>query len=267
MSNTDRPSNVRIEKILRELADAADAISIDFFHRQNELTIEQKSDGSFVTTADKAVETKLREILKSEFPQHSVHGEEEGLVSGGDGRYSWIIDPIDGTHGFMRGMPIWATLIAFVDREKVIGSMVSAPALATRWWAGEGTGAYKSFSGGDSELIKVSAIDTIAETQLLYTGYSASKNRWQGFSNLLDSAWRERGVGDFWGHCLVAEGVADGMLDPIVSVWDVAALDLLVREAGGAMTNSQGSPTYADGHVISSNGIVHQRILTELLAG
>ena len=267
MSNTDRPSNVSIEKILRELADAADAISIDFFHRQNELTIEQKSDGSFVTTADKAVEAELRRILKSEFPQHSVHGEEEGLISGDDGRYSWIIDPIDGTHGFMRGMPIWATLIAFVDGEKVIGSMVSAPALATRWWAGVETGAYQRFSGGDSKLINVSVVYTIAELQLLYTGYSASTSRWPGFSNLLYSTWRERGVGDFWGHCLVAEGVADGMLDPIVSVWDVAALDLLVREAGGTMTNSQGSPTYADGHVVSSNGIVHQRMLTELSAG
>ena len=265
MSMTDRPSGARIEKVLRELADAADLIAMDFFHRQNELAVEQKGDGSFVTAADKAVEAELRRVLKSEFPEHSVHGEEEGLISGSDGTYSWIIDPIDGTHGFMRGMPIWATLIAFIDKEKVIGSMVSAPALATRWWAGEKTGAYKSFSGGNSESISVSAIDSIAEAQLLYTGYFASKKRWPGFSNLLDSTWRERGIGDFWGHCLVAEGVADGMLDPIVSVWDVAALDLLVREAGGVMTNSQGSPTYADGHAVSSNGIIHQDILTQLL--
>ncbi len=266
MSKADRPSAARIEKVLRELADAADVISMDFFRRQSELAVEQKGDGSFVTVADKAVEAELRRILNSEFPQHSVHGEEEGLISGSDGNYSWIIDPIDGTHGFMRGMPIWATLIAFIDKERVIGSMVSAPALATRWWAGEKTGAYKSFSGGNSETISVSAIDSVADAQLLYTGYFTSKNRWPGFSNLLNSAWRERGVGDFWGHCLVAEGVADGMLDPIVNVWDVAALDLLVREAGGLMTNSQGSPTYADGHVVSSNGIIHQHILTQLLA-
>lgn len=266
MSKSDRPSGARIEKVLRELADAADVIAMDFFRRQSELAVEQKGDGSFVTAADKAVEAELRRILKSEFPQHSVHGEEEGLITGVDRTYSWIIDPIDGTHGFMRGMPIWATLIAFTDKERVIGSMVSAPALATRWWAGEKTGAYKSFSGGNSQPISVSTIGSIEESQLLYTGYFACKKQWTGFSNLLNSAWRERGVGDFWGHCLVAEGVADGMLDPIVSVWDVAALDLLVKEAGGVMTNSQGSPTYTDGHVISSNGIVHQHILSQLLA-
>jgi len=266
VSNTDQLTSTKIGKILSTLADAADEISMDFFHRQSELAAEQKRDGSFVTAADKAVESELRRILKSEFPNHSVHGEEEGLISGEDGSYSWIIDPIDGTHGFMRGMPIWATLIALSGKDGVIGSMVSAPALATRWWAGKKTGAFKSFYGEQAQLVGTSDIANISDAQLLYTGFTACKNRWPGFTSLIDSVWRERGIGDFWGHCLVAEGVAEVMLDPIVSVWDVAALDLLVTEAGGMMTNSSGTSTFSDGHVITSNGIIHQDVLTQLLS-
>ena len=267
MNDVGQLTSARIEKTLKVLADAADEISMNFFHRQNELTAEQKHDGSFVTEADKAVESELRRMLKSEFPDHSVHGEEEGLISGEEDTYSWIIDPIDGTHGFMRGMPIWATLIALSVEGEVIGSIISAPALATRWWAGKATGAHKSFCGENPEIISTSNRAAISDAQLLYTGSVACRSRWAGFDNLINSAWRERGVGDFWGHCLVAEGVAEVMLDPIVSIWDVAALDLLVREAGGMMTNSSGNPTFADGHVISSNGIVHQAALAQLLSG
>ena len=245
------------------MVDQADQISMKYFKEQQLLEVSVKDDGSFVTKADQEIERELRAMIDRRYKNHSILGEEEGeTVSDGDG-YRWIIDPIDGTHGFMTGLPIWATLIALEHKGEILVSMISAPALSSRWWAGNKFGAYKDFNG-ETARISVSNVDELDKVQLVYTGVIACDHHWQGFSKLLTEVWRERGVGDFWGHCLVAEGAAEIMLDPIVNVWDVAALNLLVVESGGVMTDDTGLPSYTAGHAISSNKLLHQALLGAL---
>lgn len=245
-----------------QLANAADKISMPNFIEQKNLEIEKKTDGSFVTKADKQIEDLLSSMINNKFPSHGFFGEESSQKNT-ESNFKWIIDPIDGTHGFMRGMPIWATLIALEYNQKIITSMISAPALGSRWWASINNGSYKSFKDQISK-IEVSKINKISESQVLFTGIKECLNKWPEFQIILDTAWRERGVGDFWGHCLVAEGVAESMIDPIVNIWDVAALYLLVTEAGGVMTDNAGLQSYSSGHAISSNKAIHPEIIATL---
>ena len=246
-----------------EMANKADEISMKYFKEQQFLDVSVKDDGSFVTKADQEIERELRIMIAGRFKGHSILGEEEGgPISDTDG-YRWIIDPIDGTHGFMTGLPIWATLIALEYKGNIQVCMISSPALSSRWWAGDKFGAYKYFAG-ESFRISVSTVDQIDKAQLLYTGVTSCESRWHRFPELLTQVWRERGVGDFWGHCLVAEGAAEIMLDPIVNVWDVAALHLLVVESGGVMTDDAGMSSYAAGYAISSNKELHQTLLSVL---
>ena len=245
-----------------QLANAADKISMPNFIEQKNLGIEKKSDGSFVTHADKQIEDLLSTMINKKFPTHGFFGEESAQKNS-QANFKWIIDPIDGTHGFMKGMPIWATLIALEHNQQIITSMISAPALGSRWWASQNNGAYKSFKDQVSK-IEVSKIDQISESQILFTGTKECLKKWPNFQKILDSAWRERGVGDFWGHCLVAEGAAESMIDPIVNIWDVAALYLLVSEAGGEMTDDSGFQSYSSGHAISSNKAIHPKIVETL---
>ena len=248
---------------LKDLSEIADKISMDFFYKQATLNTSVKNDGSFVTEADKKIESYLRNTISEKFPTHSILGEEEGETIAQDKGFRWIIDPIDGTHGFMRGLPIWATLIALEHNGTVIMSIVSAPALSTRWWAGIGHGSHKSFNNTEQK-IRVSNINSLSEAQVLYTGINECSEKWNGFKKLLNSVWRERGVGDFWGHCLVAEGASEIMLDPIVNIWDVATLYLIVHEAGGVMTDASGNHEYTSGHAISSNNQMHKKLLESI---
>jgi histidinol-phosphatase len=199
------------------LADAADTISMARF-RATDLQVETKPDLTPVSEADRLVETTLRARIEQDRPGEAVLGEEEGGDSSADSTAAWIIDPIDGTRNYTRGIPIWATLIAFEDRVAV----VSAPALGRRWWAARGQGAF-----ANGQRIQVSAIDRLEDATLLYAlDRPVPERAWH--------AWHVRGFGDFWAHMLVAEGAAEVAVDALgLAVWDTAPLGVILEEAGG----------------------------------
>ena len=248
--------------LLNRILDQTDEIALEYFRQaRGSIGETQKDDGSYVTRADKEVERVIRNEIGKVYPGHAVIGEEEGESPGADGDFCWVIDPIDGTHGFMTGLPIWATLIALRFDNEILLSVISAPAFRTRWWAIKGEGAYKSDVDNEALRLRTSEVKNFNEAQLLFTGTKACEEKWQKFRDLQAGVWRERGVGDFWGHCLVAEGASEIMLDPIVSIWDVAALFLLVHEAGGKMTDELGNEIYTAGHAVSSNGLIHGEVI------
>ena len=229
--------------------------------------VERKADGSFVTPADREVEALLRERIADRYADHAILGEEEsgGAREGAPAR--WILDPIDGTHNYMRGIPVWATLIAHEREGSVDVGVVSAPALGTRWWAARGEGAYRAALSGDGEAerIHVSDVETIAESQLIFGELSRTLDHWPGARALLRDCWRERGFADFWGFMLVAEGAADVMFDGVdLAPWDTAALIPIVEEAGGRNTDIEGAPGLAAGPRIASNGRLHDEVLRRL---
>ena len=247
-----------------DLADEADRISLSFY--RGELGTSEKADGTLVTLADRAVEARLRELLAERHPEHAILGEEEGDTAGAPGAGRWIIDPIDGTHGFARGVPIWATLIAYEADGAVQLGVASAPALGTRWWAARGLGAYRGVTGGGhaGERIHVSEVATIAESQVLNGSMTLALRRWPHAQTVNDRAWRERGYGDFWSYCLVAEGAAEAMFEDGPTVWDLAALSVIVEEAGGRLTDDAGRARFDQGHAVASNGRVHVELLALL---
>ena len=235
-----------LELALR-LADTADAISMRWF-RARELAVETKADRSPVTEADRAVETELRVMLAQERRRDAILGEEGGAA--GSGRRRWIVDPIDGTRNYSRGVPVWATLIALEDDGQVVLGVVSAPALHRRWWAERGGGAH---AGGD--VVHVSAVRRPEDAVLTFALE-------QPLPSLAARAWHARGYGDFWSHMLVAEGAVDGAIDAIgVSVWDLAAVQVIVEEAGGTFTDFAGEHRIDGGSAISSNGHLHPVLL------
>jgi histidinol-phosphatase len=245
-----------------ELADAADALTLDRFGALD-LRVETKPDLTPVTDADRSTEELLRSSLTAHRPEDSVFGEELGGTPAFMGR-QWVLDPIDGTKNFVRGVPVWSTLIALlVDGTPVVG-VVSAPALARRWWAGEGEGAFTSF-GGAARRISVSGVDDLASASLsfsdLTTGWDGKRAR---FIELTDAVWRVRAYGDFWSYCLVAEGAVDIATEPETKPWDLAPLDVLVREAGGSFTNFQGRRGPHGGSAVATNGLLHDAVLARL---
>ncbi len=242
------------------LADEADGISMSYY--RSGLGTEAKADGTLVTVADRAVESMLRERILARFPDHSILGEEEGYQPGAEGAARWILDPIDGTHGFARALPLWATLIAVErDGELEIG-VAAAPALGTRWWAGRGLGAWRATTNGEPERIHVSDCTSIDEMQLLYGEHHLAATRWPaGFPPLLERCWRTRGYGDFWQHCLVAEGAAEVALEGEISPWDIAPLQVIVEEAGGRLTGDDGTRSIDIPASVTSNGVLHDEVL------
>ena len=245
-----------------ELADAADTLTLDRFGALD-LRVETKPDLTPVTDADRSTEELLRSSLTALRPDDSVFGEELGGTQSLTGR-QWVLDPIDGTKNFVRGVPVWSTLIALlVDGTPVVG-VVSAPALARRWWAGEGEGAFTSF-GGAARRISVSGVDDLASASLsfsdLTTGWDGKRPR---FIELTDAVWRVRAYGDFWSYCLVAEGAVDIATEPEAKPWDLAPLDILVREAGGSFTNFQGRRGPHGGSAVATNGLLHDAVLARL---
>jgi len=281
-----------------ELAGVADSITMSRFGAFD-LVVETKPDLTPVTEADRAVEQLIRERLGQARPGDAVLGEEYGASRGGEigagggagdaggaddagatGR-RWIIDPIDGTKSYVRGIPVWATLIALQEgidgagargegrardggkrrpeRGRLTVAVVSAPALGRRWWAARGEGAF-----ADGRPIRVSGVSELADAQLSFAGLEdwGAAGRLDALLELARRCWRTRGFGDFWSYMLVAEGAVDiGGLDPVVSVWDLAAPQLIVEEAGGRFTDLGGVPTADGGDAIATNGLLHEAAL------
>jgi histidinol-phosphatase len=262
------------------LADLADAISLDRYQAQD-LVVTTKPDNTPVTDADRAVETAIREALATHRQTDGLVGEEFGSDKGLSGRY-WVIDPIDGTKNFMRGVPTWATLIALVQVdsagiEEVVVGIASAPALARRWSAAKGHGAFVRFNSGNvddlteefdsvsnEKKISVSKVGILSDASISYSDFVGWGDRLEPFQKMLAGAWRTRGIGDFWSHMLVAEGAVDVAIEPSLAVWDMAALDIIVREAGGSFTNTAGQNGPFGGSGVSTNGVLHNAVINGL---
>jgi histidinol-phosphatase len=245
-----------------ELADLADAETLGRYERRA-FTVDRKADRSEVTEADRRAETAVRRALQKFRPDHAMFGEEEGLVGPADAHWRWVVDPVDGTSNFVRGIPVWATLIALTHIElgPVLG-VVSAPALGRRWWGGLELGAWVNGSP-----IRVSAVDSLDEAQVCVT----FSRGWDELGltpalvRLQQAAWRARGFGDFWQHMLVAEGAAEIAIDAIgVEVYDLAAVQAVVEAAGGTFTDRMGERRIDTKSAVSSNGHLHQVAIDHL---
>jgi histidinol-phosphatase len=246
-----------------ELADIADRITMARF-RAADLVVETKPDLTPVSEADKAVERAIREALAEVRPEDDVFGEEYGGSDASAASRRWIIDPIDGTKGYVRGIPVWATLLALLQDGEITVAVASAPAMRSRWWAGRGLGASADdgLSDGSREL-RVSGIRELADAQLSYAGLEDWKatGRLEPALELITSCWRSRNFGDFWSYMLVADGAIEIGLDPIASLWDLAAPQLIVEEAGGRFTDLGGARTAGGGDAIATNGLLHDAAL------
>jgi len=248
------------------LADQADAVTVARFGAVD-LRVDTKPDLTPVSDADHAVEKGLRETLGRARPDDSILGEEFGGSTTLAGR-QWIIDPIDGTKNFVRGVPVWASLIALLDDGVPQVGVVSAPALQRRWWAASGAGAFVAVGDTAARRLSVSAVGQLDSASLSFSSLSGwaqlgLRNR---FLELTDAVWRVRAFGDFLSYCLVAEGAVDIAAEPEVSVWDLAPLDILVREAGGTFTSLDGSTGPHGGSAVATNGLLHDQVLGSLQA-
>jgi histidinol-phosphatase len=249
--------------------DETDEIARASFRR--ELQISTKPDRTLVTQVDRTIETRIRERVAAAHPGHGVLGEEEGESdTGADVR--WIVDPIDGTHNFVRGIPLFGTLLAMERDGELQAGVVSAPALRERWFAWRGGGAWARGSAATgtepARRIRTSGVTRIEDAQVLYGSGSSivDSGLAPGFGTLLRRAWRERGFGDFWGYALVAEGAAETMVELGVSAWDLAAPQVVIEEAGGRVTDYGGRRTIHGRSIVASNGLLHDEILA-VLAG
>jgi histidinol-phosphatase len=236
----------------------ADEVTLRRF-RAHDLKVDTKPDLTPVSEADHAAEQLIRDGLAQARPGDALLGEEFGTE--GDSRRRWIIDPIDGTKNYVRGVPVWATLLALEEDGELRVGVVSAPALGHTWWAVRGGGAF-----ADGTRITVSGIAAVEDAQLCYSDF-----KWWGeyglqdeFEALAKRVWRTRGFGDFWSHILVAEGAADIAAEPVVALWDLAPLLVIVEEAGGRFTDLAGNPTADGGSAVSTNGLLHDTVLDAL---
>lgn len=234
-------------------------------HFRRDLQITSKPDRTFVTQADTAIETRIRERLADAFPDHGLVGEEYGTEAG-DASVRWYIDPIDGTHNYIRGVPLFGTLLAVERDGELQAGVISAPALDERWWAHRGGGAWARNRGEVPRRIAVSSVADLADAQILYGSRRdiVASGLAPGFDDLLRAVWRERGFGDFWGYALLAEGAAEGMVEVGLSSWDAAAPTVLIEEAGGRATDFAGRRAIDSGTFLASNGRLHDTILERL---
>jgi histidinol-phosphatase len=255
-----------------ELADLADGITTARF-RATDLRVERKPDRTPVTDADTATEDAIRTVLARRRPDDVVLGEERGGELSGRG---WVLDPIDGTKNFSRGVPVWATLIALVTDDGPRVGVVSAPALGRRWWASLGSGAWATDapgSGGSAgsgaagpRRLAVSGVSELADAYLSTTELSSWRvlGLREAYLALVDECWVVRALGDFWQHMLVAEGVIDIGIDAEANPWDLAAVQLIVTEAGGRMSDLSGADRFDGGSGVSTNGTLHDAVLSAL---
>lgn len=245
-----------------QLADAADAITMDRF-QSADLVVETKPDMTPVSDADRAVETAIREFLAAHRPDDAVHGEEYGSQ---DGERQWIIDPIDGTKNFVRGVPVWATLIALREGAAITVGVVSAPALGRRWWAGPTSGSCATAPGGNvpRHPLHASQVAELADASFSYSdaiGWPTGC-----LDRLLTGTWRQRAYGDFWSHLMVAEGVIDIAAEPALKLHDVAALVPIIEAAGGRITTFDGSPVpwndpTGEFSALTTNAVLHNLVV------
>jgi histidinol-phosphatase len=243
------------------ISDEADRLAMAGFRR--DVRVEAKPDRSLVTEIDRSIEAMVRGRLRKTFPGCAIVGEEEGTEAAG-ASLCWYVDPIDATHNFVRGVPVFATLLAVaLDGDLQLGA-VSAPGLRERWLAWRGGGAWRG-----SERISVSRVGTIEESQLLYGSRSEDMRSGEmpGLDATLAEAWRERGFGDFWGYMLVAEGAAEAMIETGAHPWDLAAPLVIVEEAGGRFTTATGERAIDGASAVATNGLIHRELLLRLRRG
>ncbi len=234
------------------LADAADALTMARF-RAHDLRVETKPDLTPVSEADRAAEEKIRSLVAESGRGEGVLGEEYG-DDGGDA--TWIVDPIDGTKNYVRGIPVWATLLALEREGELVCALVSAPALRRRWWAARGGGA---FANGDA--CRASAVSRLEDAAVSTT---SAADMPAGWSQIIGRSWSNRGYPDFWQYCLVAEGSIDAACDPIMNVWDYAAVQVIVEEAGGRCTTFEAGAPRQDGSFVATNGLLHDEVVSLL---
>ena len=250
-----------------DLAAIADQITMARYLAQD-LIVTTKPDNTPVTDADQATEEALRKYLATARPSDGLVGEEFGEKESAAERY-WVMDPIDGTKNFMRGVPTWATLIGLIERqsdgsEKVIVGVVSAPALMRRWFASAGNGSFTTLNGGAPRKILVSQVSEISNSSIAYSDFQGWNERLVKFQTLISQCVRSRGYGDFWSHMLVAEGAVDIAAEPALALWDMAALDVIVREAGGTFSNLTSENGPFGGSGISTNTLLHPKVMAAL---
>jgi histidinol-phosphatase len=247
-----------------ELADIADAISLDRFRAQD-LHIETKPDASPVTDADRSVEQALKARLAEVRPDDALIGEEFGNTEGKSSgpKRTWIIDPIDGTANFMRGVPVWASLIALTIDGKVVLSVVSAPALGRRWWAAPEIGAWTRDIDGSERILKVSAIGDLAHASLSYNNLQLwdQSGKLSQLLELSRKIWRTRAYGDFYSYMLLAEGSVDIVTEHDLKIYDIAALVPIVELAGGRFSALNGPLTEDSSSVLATNGKLHDTVM------
>jgi len=247
-----------------ELCDEADRLALRWFRR--EVPTERKPDRTFVTEADRAIERLVRERIHAVHPDHGLVGEEYGEEAGA-ADVRWYVDPIDGTHNFVRGIPLFATLLAVeAGGELQVGAM-SAPALRQRWWAARGLGAWAGAPDGERRRIRTSGVAQLGDAQLLYGSRrdDVASGLLPGYDAVLRACWRERGFGDFWAYALVAEGAAEAMFETGMHSWDIAAPTVIVEEAGGRATDVDGRREIRGRTFVASNGHLHDALLAGLL--
>ena len=243
--------------------DAADATALRQFRQ--EVAISRKPDRTYVTAVDREIERLLRERILGAHPDHGVVGEEYGIEDAG-AAVRWYVDPIDGTHNYLRGIPVFATLVAVERDGELQAAVISAPALGSRWYAWRGGGAWASSgnAAGRPRRLRASEIAALADAQVCYGDGPSVEAAAPGFRGLLGAAWRTRGFGDFWGYALVAEGAAEAMIEVGLAPWDVAAPLVLVEEAGGRLTDLAGTRSVTTSDYLASNGRLHDEILARL---
>ncbi|MCX4527968.1 MULTISPECIES: histidinol-phosphatase [unclassified Streptomyces] len=253
-------------RLALELADAADAATMQRF-RALDLKVETKPDMTPVSEADKAAEEIIRAGILAARPEDAILGEEYGLEGSGPRR--WVVDPIDGTKNYVRGVPVWATLISLMAESadgafRPVVGVVSAPALGRRWWAAQGGGAFAGGAlGGEPVRLGVSQVGTMGDASFAYSSLTGweEQGRLPGFLELTRACWRTRGYGDFWPYMMVAEGSLDLCAEPELNLWDMAAIAVVVQEAGGRFTSLDGADGVDGGNAAASNGLLHEEML------
>ncbi len=262
MSDVTYEDDLRLAHVL---ADQVDGLTMARF-RSADLKVETKPDMTPVSDADRSAEELIRNLLSRQRSRDAVLGEEYGET--GTGPRRWVIDPIDGTKNFVRGVPVWATLIALMDGEEVVVGMVSAPALQRRWWAAKGTGAWTGRNLTSATRMHVSGVRSLEDASMSYSSLDGwrDRNTLDEFLELADTCWRTRAYGDFWSYMLVAEGAVDIAAEPELELYDMAALVPIVTEAGGTFTDLNGEPGPFGGNAIVTNGLLHESALEVLAA-
>ena len=257
---TNYTDDLRLAHIM---ADAVDRLTLAKF-TSHDFAVDTKPDLTPVTDADREAEQLIRSQLSRVRTRDSVLGEEFGET--GSSPRQWVIDPIDGTKNFVRGVPVWATLIALLDHGKPVVGVVSAPALQRRWWAAEGTGAYTGRSLTKATRISVSSVAQLKDASLSYSSLTGWRDLGlrDNFIDLTDTVWRTRAYGDFWSYMMVAEGVVDAAAEPELGLYDMAALVPIVTEAGGRFTSLAGADGPHGGNALATNGHLHEAVLSYL---